>query len=70
MGYTRLFQVANLLLLAPSIQEEIIFANNVIIEAIPEYKTREIVNEPQLGLQRKLWSALLSDTSLKQTREV
>ena len=65
IGRTRLFQVANLLLLAPPIQEEIIFANNAIIEQLPEYKTREIVNEPQWNLQRKLWSALLSETSLK-----
>ena len=66
IGRTRLFQVANLLLLAPSIQEEIIFANNAIIEQIPEYKTREIVNEPHWDLQRKLWSLLLSETSLKK----
>ena len=43
IGRTRLFQVANLLLLAPSIQEEIIFANNAIIEQIPEYKTQRSV---------------------------
>ena len=64
IGHTRLFQVANLLLLAPSIQEEIIFANNAIIEQIPEYKTRKIVNEPRWDNQRILWSSLLSETSL------
>lgn len=68
IGRTRLFQVANLLLLAPSIQEEIIFANNAIIEQLPEYKTREIVNEPFWESQRKLWSSLLSKTSLDQER--
>ena len=70
IGRTRLFQVANLLLLAPSIQEEIIFANNAIIDQLPEYKTRAIVNEPLWDKQRILWSSLLSDTSLKQKREV
>ena len=68
MGRTRLFQVMNLLLLAPSIQEEIIFAHNAIIEQIPEYKTREIINEPLWDSQRKLWSSLLSNTSLDQKR--
>ena len=68
MGRTRLFQVANLLLLAPSIQEDIIFAHNAIIKQIPEYKTREIVNEPLWESQRELWSSLLSNTSLDQKR--
>lgn len=68
IGHTRLFQVANLLLLAPSIQEEIIFANNAIIERIPEYKTRKIVNEPHWESQQKMWSALLYETSLKKER--
>ena len=67
-GRTRLFQVMNLLLLAPSIQEEIIFAHNAIIEQIPEYKTREIINEPLWDLQQKLWASLLSKTSLDQKR--
>ena len=60
IGRTRLVQVANLLLLAPSIQEEIIFTHNAIIEAIPEYKTREILNEPRWDKQQLLWSSLLS----------
>ena len=68
IGRTRLVQVANLLLLAPSIQEEIIFAYNAIIEAIPEYKTREILNEPRWDKQQILWSSLLSETSLNQKR--
>jgi len=68
MSRTRLFQVANLMLLAPSIQEEIIFAHNAIIEQIPEYKTREIINEPLWDSQRKIWSSLLSNTSLCQKR--
>jgi hypothetical protein len=68
IGRTRLVQVANLLLLAPSIQEEIIFAHNAIIEAIPEYKTREILNEPRWDKQQLLWSSLLSKTSLHQKR--
>lgn len=68
MGRTRLFQVTNLLLLAPSIQEEIIFAHNSIIKQTPEYKTREIVNEPIWDVQRKMWSSLLSKTSLDQNR--
>ena len=68
IGRTRLVQVANLLLLAPSIQEEIIFAHNAIIEQIPEYKTREIADEPLWESQLKLWSSLLSKTSLDQER--
>lgn len=68
IGRTRLLQIANLLLLAPSIQEEIIFAHNSIIEQIPEYKTREIINEPLWDLQQKLWASLLSKTPLDQKR--
>lgn len=62
IGRTRLVQVANLLLLAPSIQEEIICAHNAIIEAIPEYKTRDITNEPNWNVQQKLWANIIIDT--------
>ena len=68
IGRTRLFQLLNLLLLAPSIQEDIVYAKSKLNAQIPEYKTRRITKEPNWRLQEKLWEGLISKASLNQNR--
>ncbi|MDP8265749.1 MAG: zinc ribbon domain-containing protein, partial [Candidatus Aceula meridiana] len=57
----RLDQTMNMLLLSPSIQEEIIFSPNKRIAEIPEYKLRNIASEADWQKQSQLWQELLTD---------
>jgi len=50
----------NILLLSPAIQEEIICSQNKRIAAIPEYKLRDIINEPDWQKQVQMWRKLLA----------
>jgi len=60
MSQVRLDQTMNMLLLSPSIQEEIICSPNKRITAIPEYKLRNITNETDWQQQGQLWRELLA----------
>ncbi|MGA2775367.1 MAG: hypothetical protein ABSE81_04840 [Candidatus Omnitrophota bacterium] len=51
----------NLLMLAPSIQEDILFSDNSNIPFIPEYKLREICRELDWEKQKEKWQKLLKN---------
>lgn len=58
MSHQRLNQIMNLLLLCPSIQEEIILSSNKQLFKIPEYNIRQIVKESDWDKQSTLWKKL------------
>jgi hypothetical protein len=49
----------NMLLLAPSIQEEIILSDNQRLSKIPEYKLRNVTSQADWQKQRQLWDNLI-----------
>jgi len=51
----------NMLMLAPSIQEDILLSDNVNISLIPEYKVHEICREMIWEKQNEAWQKLLSN---------
>ena len=59
MTYTRLKQIANLLLLCPKIQEEILLINTDKIQKITERKIRDITKEIDWQKQIEAWNKLL-----------
>ncbi|MFA5146792.1 MAG: recombinase family protein [Candidatus Omnitrophota bacterium] len=56
--HTKMYLLLNMLMLAPSIQEEILFSDNNIIQLIPEYKMNEITREISWNKQKKMWQTL------------
>jgi len=56
---TRLHQMMNMLLLAPSIQEEIILSDSQRLCKIPEYKLRNVTSQADWQKQRQLWKELI-----------
>ncbi len=58
MSHVRLDQLMNMLLLSPKIQEEIITADNATLVTVPEYKLRNVTNEPDWLQQDQLWREL------------
>ena len=58
ISHQRLNQIMNLLLLCPSIQEEIILSSNKQLFKIPEYSIRQIIKESDWDKQRILWKNL------------
>ena len=58
ISHQRLNQIMNLLLLCPSIQEEIILSSNKQLFKIPEYSIRQITKEPDWDEQHILWKKL------------
>ena len=63
LNHQRLNQMMNLLLLAPSIQEEILCSEDVNISLIPEYKLRDIAFELNWNKQLEMWQDLLKSLS-------
>ena len=59
LNHQRLNQMMNLLLLAPTIQEEILCSENENISLIPEYKLRDIAFELNWDKQFEMWQDLL-----------
>ena len=59
LNHQRLNQMMNLLLLTPSIQEEILCSENENIFLIPEYKLRNIAFELSWDKQLEMWQGLL-----------
>ncbi len=53
----------NMLMIAPSIQEEILFSENNIINLIPDYKMNEITREISWNKQKKMWQELIAELS-------
>ena len=58
MTPTKMYVLMNMTLLAPSIQEEIIFSNNNLIQLIPEYKMNQITREISWHKQKQMWQVL------------
>ena len=59
MDYARICQIMALLLLSPSIQEEIICSDDERLFKFPEYKMREVLRELLWGKQLEKWHGLL-----------
>ena len=61
----RINQIANFMLLSPTIQEEIISLPNDQLSLIPEYKLRRITDEIDWQKQYAIWQEVLQNTSRK-----
>jgi hypothetical protein len=60
MSHPRIIQIANLTLLAPDIQKDILLSNDKRINSLPEYKTREITDEFDWEKQQVLWQKAIT----------
>jgi hypothetical protein len=58
MSHARIHQLMTMTLISPAIQEEILLGDNQCLTEIPEYKLREIVNEPNWQIQQTLWKTI------------
>ncbi len=58
--YRRILQIINILYLAPKIQQEILFSEEIAIYRISERKVQEVTKEILWEKQFKAWQALLS----------
>ena len=63
MQYSRVCQVMNFLLLAPTIQEEIICSKDEQLYKIAEYKIRDLLQELRWDKQQEKWQAILQEYS-------
>jgi site-specific DNA recombinase len=63
LNHQRLNQMMNLLLLAPTIQEEILCSEKENISLIPEYKLRDIAFELNWNKQLDMWHKLNNQSS-------
>lgn len=63
LGHIKMYLLMNMMLLAPSIQEEILFSNTKLIRLIPEYKMNEIAREASWDAQKKMWQELIAGLS-------
>ena len=61
LSHVRIDQVMNMLLLSPRIQEEIISSENTRLAQIPEYKLRNVINEPDWHKQQQFWQKLFKN---------
>ena len=49
MAHARICQIANMLLLSPKIQEDILLSYNKALFNVPEYRLRDITTEVEIG---------------------
>ncbi|MDD5129609.1 MAG: recombinase family protein [Candidatus Omnitrophica bacterium] len=61
LGNIKIYLIMNSLMLAPSIQEDILLSNDKNISLIPEYKINEICHELDWEKQKEKWQKLLKD---------
>jgi hypothetical protein len=59
MAHARICQIANMLLLSPKIQEEILLSDSKALFNVPEYRLRDITTEVDWNKQQDLWDKLL-----------
>jgi DNA invertase Pin-like site-specific DNA recombinase len=59
MAHARICQIANMLLLSPKIQEDILLSDNKALFNVPEYRLRDITTEVDWNKQQDLWDKLL-----------
>jgi len=57
----KIYLIMNMLMLAPSIQEEILLSDNSDISLIPEYRINEITREIDWIKQKELWQELVKN---------
>jgi len=57
--HSRICQIANMLLLSPRIQEEILLSDSKALFNVPEYRLRDITTEVDWSKQQGLWDKLL-----------
>ena len=65
MDYARICQIMTLLLLSPSIQEEIICSDDERLCKLPEYKMRGVLRELCWEKQNNKWKILLNSAIIK-----
>lgn len=61
LSHVRICQITGMLLLAPEIQEEILFSNDKRLFEIPEYKVNEVTQELTWSKQKELWQELINN---------
>ena len=61
LGEVKIYLIINLLMLTPSIQEDILLSDNANISLIPEYKVNEICREIIWEKQKEMWHKLLNN---------
>jgi len=61
ISHIKIYLIMNMLMLAPSIQEDILLSDNANIPLIPEYKVHEICREMIWEKQNEAWQKLLSN---------
>ncbi|MBF0571696.1 MAG: recombinase family protein [Candidatus Omnitrophica bacterium] len=59
MSPARICHIANMLLISPQIQEEILLSNDKALFNIPEYKLREVSIEVDWKKQQEIWNSLV-----------
>jgi hypothetical protein len=59
LSHVRICQITGMLLLAPEIQEEILYSDDKRLLEIPEYKVNEIAQELSWVKQKEIWKGLI-----------
>ena len=57
--HSRICHIANMLLVSPLIQEEILLSTDKALYNIPEYRLREVIKELDWDKQQEIWKDLL-----------
>ena len=65
LSQSRINHILNMLMLSPTIQEEIITGDISILDRIPEYKIRELSFEIDWNKQARLWQEAKSSTLIQ-----
>jgi hypothetical protein len=61
ISHIKIYLIMSMLMLAPSIQEDILLSDNASISLIPEYKVHEICREMIWEKQKEMWQKLLAN---------
>ena len=61
LGEVKIYLIMNMLMLAPSIQEDILLSDNPNISLVPEYKVYEICRKMIWEKQKEMWQKLLNN---------
>lgn len=59
--HIKVYLIMNILMLAPTIQEEILLSNDKNISSVPEYKINEISRELDWEKQKEMWQKLTNN---------
>jgi len=59
LSHVRIYQITGMLLLAPEIQEKVLFSDDKRLFEIPEYKVNEIAKELSWAKQKDAWKDLI-----------